>query len=90
MNDTTYGRLKENLERLKLKHTLQIIDNYLERAIKDDINMVEVLDHLFMEEAKYKNQSAIEQQIRLSGFPMRKTLDNFDFTFQPSIDRALI
>lgn len=90
MNDTTYGRLKENLERLKLNHTLDIIDNYLERALKDDLNVVDVLDHLFMEEAKYKNNRAVEQQIKLSGFPIKKTLDAFDFSFQPSIDRALL
>lgn len=90
MNDTTYGRLKENLGRLNLNHTLEIIDNYLERAIKDDINVVDVLDHLFVEETNYKKNRAIEQQIRLSGFPIRKTMDTFDFTFQPSIDRALM
>ena len=47
--------------------------------------MIEVLNHFFMGEAKYKNQSAIEQQLRLLGFPMRKTFDNFDFTILPSM-----
>lgn len=90
MNETTYQRLKDNLESLKFKHTLDIIDNYLERALKDDVNIVDVLDHIFREEAQYKRKRAIEQQIQLSGFPIKKNLESFDFSFQPSIDRALI
>ena len=35
MSDFTYERLKENLERLKMKNTLEILDNYLKQALKD-------------------------------------------------------
>lgn len=90
MDATMYDRLKENLVKLRMNHTLEILDNYLERALKDDLNIVEVLDHLFLEEARNKNTRAVEQQIKLSGFPFKKTLDTFDFTFQPSIDRAVL
>ena len=31
MSDFTYERLKENLERLKMKNPLEILDNYLEQ-----------------------------------------------------------
>ena len=90
MSDVMYQRLKENLELLKMKNTLQILDNYLERAIKDELNIVEVLDHIFSEEAIGKRQRAYENQIRMSAFPMKKTLDDFDFSFQPSIDKRQI
>jgi DNA replication protein DnaC len=86
----TYERLRENLERLKMKHTLEILDNYLEQANKDKTNIVEILDHIFSEEAKNKNKRAIEKQIQMSGFPMKKSIDDFDFSFQPSIDKRQI
>lgn len=35
-----------------MRNTLVILDNYLERAVKDNLNIVEVLDHIFEEEAK--------------------------------------
>ena len=73
-----------------MRNTLEILDNYLERAIKDDLNIVDVLDHIFAEEAKNKRRRAYEKQIQLSGFPIKKTLDDFDFTFQPSIDKRQI
>ena len=48
------------------------------------------LDHIFSEEAKSKRERAYEKQIQMSGFPIKKTLDDFDFSFQPSIDKRQI
>jgi DNA replication protein DnaC len=90
MSEFAIERLKENLATLKMKNTLEILDNYLERAVRDDLNIVEVLDYLFAEEAKNKQQRAFEKQIQTSGFPLKKTLDDFDFAFQPSIDKRQI
>jgi len=90
MSEFTYERLRENLERLKMKNTLEILDNYLEMALKDNLNIVEVLDHIFAEEARSKTQRAVDKQIQMSGFPMRKGIDDFDFSFQPSIDKRQI
>ena len=90
MAELMMERLRENLESLKLKNTLEILDNYLERAIKDKLNIVEVLDHIFSEEAINKRNRAYEKQVQMSGFPIKKTLDEFDFDFQPSIDKRQI
>ena len=51
MSEMVMDRIRENLTALKMKHTLEILDNYLERAVKDNLNIVEVLDHVFSEEA---------------------------------------
>jgi DNA replication protein DnaC len=90
MSEFVMERLRENLAALKMKNTLEILDNYLERAVKDDLNIVEVLDHIFTEEAVSKRKRAYELQLRTSGFPMNKTLTDFDFSFQPSIDKRQI
>ena len=90
MSELTMDRLRENLESLKMKNTLEILDNYLERAIAENLNIVEVLDHIFSEEAKSKRKRAYEKQVQMSGFPIKKTLDDFDFSFQPSIDKRQI
>jgi DNA replication protein DnaC len=90
MTELIMERLRENLESLKMKNTLDILDNYLERAVSDKLNIVDVLDHIFREEAKSKRQRAYEKQVQMSGFPIKKTLDDFDFSFQPSIDKRQI
>ncbi|EOS64563.1 hypothetical protein C816_02808 [Oscillibacter sp. 1-3] len=89
MTEFTMDRLRENLESLKMKNTLEILDNYLERAVAEN-TIVEVLDHIFSEEAKSKWKRAYEKQIQMSGFPIKKTLEDFDFSFQPSIDKRRI
>lgn len=83
-------RLRENLENLKIKNTLNILDNYLERVVADKLNIVEILDHIFAEEAKFKRRRAYEKQVQMSGFPIKKALEDFDFSFQPSIDKRQI
>ena len=42
MIELTMERLRENLKNLQMKNTLEILDNYLERAVKDELNIVEV------------------------------------------------
>jgi DNA replication protein DnaC len=90
MTELTMERLRTNLESLKMKNTLEILDNYLERAVKDNLNVVEVLDHIFCEEASAKHRRAYDKQLQMSGFPIKKELEAFDFTFQPSIDKRQI
>ncbi|WP_297983985.1 hypothetical protein [uncultured Oscillibacter sp.] len=45
-----------------MKSTMEILDNYLERAVADNLNIVEVLDHIFSEEAKSRKKQAYEKQ----------------------------
>lgn len=90
MSELTMERLKSNLESLKMRNTLEILDNYLERAVREQLNIVEVLDYIFSEEADNRRRRAYEKQVQLSGFPIKKTLSDFDFSFQPSLDQRQI
>ena len=90
MEELAYERIKANLAALNMKNTLTMIDNYLEQAVHDKTNVVEVLDHILTQEALAKRKRAVESQIQMSGFPFQKTLDMFDFSFQPSIDKNQI
>ena len=75
-------------ERRKLDgHTKWQTKGKVERAVAEQLNIVDVLDNIFSEEAKLKRKRAYEKQIQMSGFPIKKTLDDFDFSFQPSIDK---
>ena len=90
MSELAMERLKANLENLKMHNTLDILENYLEQAVREKLNIVEVLDHIFSEEAGNRRKRAYEKQVQMSGFPIKKTLTDFDFTFQPSLDRRQI
>jgi len=90
MSELIYDRIKDNLSILKLTNTLEIMDNYLEQAIKDKTPSLEILDHLFAQEANTKRIKSANTRIQMAGFPFRKTIDDFDFEFQSSIDKDQI
>lgn len=52
-------RIRENFVAIKMKNTLVILDNYLERAVKDELNIVEVLEHILAEEAGSKRKKGL-------------------------------
>jgi len=90
MKNITYDRLYTNLDRLKLSRIATILDNYIERAHKEEISIIEALDYLIEEERIYKDDTSLVMRINVAGFPYRKTLEQFDFSFQPSIDIKII
>lgn len=79
-----------NLQLLKLNRIPVILDNYLERATKEKIPLVECLNYLLEEERAYKDESSLSIRTKVAGFPFLKTFEQFDFTFQPSIDVSQI
>ena len=84
----SYERVHEYLNRLGLSVTEQIIDSYLESA--KDRPFMEILDHLLEQETKNLRSKKVEMRLNYSGLPFRKTLDQFDFSFQPSIDKRVM
>jgi len=51
---------------------------------------MEVLDYLFEQEIKHREAVAIERRMKSAVFPVKKTLEEFDFEFQKSIDKKVI
>jgi len=84
----TYERVHKNLRKLG-PETIEIsLNNYIENA--KDKSFMEILDHLLEDELRSSRSRAMEMKLRCSGFPLRKTVEQFDFSFQPSIDRNTI
>ena len=84
----SYEKVHEYLSRLGLTTIENTIDSYLETS--HDRPVMEILDHLLSEELKHKISRKTENMLKWSGFPFHKTMDDFDFSFQPSIDRSVI
>ena len=84
----SYEKVHEYLSRLGLTTIENTIDSYLETS--HERPFMEILDHLLSEELKNKISRKTENMLKWSGFPFHKTMDDFDFSFQPSIDRSLI
>ena len=83
-------RLHNNLNYLRLETIQAILDNYLELAAKDSKTTMEVLDYLLEQERKNRDAAAIDRRMKYAAFPILKTLEEFNFDFQPSIEKSVI
>ena len=83
-------RLAANLERLRLPRTKAVLAEVLETAESQSFSYLRMLDTLLEEEVASKEQRRLDTAFKVSGLPFIKTLDDFDFTFQPGLDRQQI
>jgi DNA replication protein len=90
MNNFSYERLHNNLQYLKLNTIEELLDNFIEIAARDNKTTMEVLDYLFEQEKKHREAVSIERRMKSAVFPVKKTLEEFDFEFQKSIDKNVI
>lgn len=79
-------RLEGHLGRLKMHHTRETLTTVLERASKKDLSFADFLDELLGEEVAAKNDKNVRMRMNLARMPYVKTLETFDFSFQPSVD----
>jgi len=83
-------RLVRHLAYLGLTHTIGRLDDLLAWATKERPDYTTLLEHVLSAEVDHKSAARIERRILLSGLPERKTLEAFDWDFQPSLDKALV
>ena len=82
-----YQKLMNNLDVLKLNKIYSYLPNYLDAIAKKDIVLTDALCHLTEKEIEFRNERASKIQISVSGFPFIKTLTEFDFDYQPSVNK---
>jgi len=90
MTQLAYARTRDSLEHLGLGRALECIDGLLERTANNEVSVVEMLDQLFSAEMAVRRERSIAMRLKLAGLPAVKTLEQFDFGFQPSLDEAKI
>ena len=90
MSQPTYDRLVSHLNRLGLVRAKDILADVLKDAEQSADGHAAVLDRLLEEEIAAREERRIKASLRLAGLPFVRTLDAFDFAFQPSLDRAQI
>ncbi len=82
--------LTRMLTRLKLTAIRDQLDSLLDEAGRGELSIRESLTLLCEREIARKDQRRIEMAMGLARFPFARDLAGFDFTAQPSIDRAQV
>lgn len=80
----------ELLDTMGLHTAAELLDAQLERSSHAENTYIWFLDELLTLEHAERRRRSEETRIKLSRLPNRKTLEEFDFEFQPSIDKRQI
>ncbi len=78
------------LKRLRFSGILDSLDARNRQAIEKKLPYTEFLALIIQDEFARREQKKFDLRLRRAGFQSTKTLDRFDFDFNPSIDQALI
>jgi hypothetical protein len=73
-----------------MARALETLDQALSRLEKGEISAIEAIDELLAKEQTLREGRRIGAGLRTARLTPIKTLDSFDFSFQPSLDRHRI
>jgi len=78
------------LKQLRLSGILDSIEARNRQAIEEKFSYMDFLATIIQDEIARRSQKRLASAIRRANFRNQKTLEEFDFTFNASINRALI
>jgi DNA replication protein DnaC len=82
--------LEQLLKNLKLRRMLEIYEEQLRAAEKQDVTYSEFLTRLLRAQWHHRQETALEYRIRRAKLPERWSLETFPFDRQPGVSRKQI
>ena len=86
MNDI----LKNKLKSLLLSGIVKTADMRMEQAIKENLSYQEFLELIINDEVMNRTQNRNARRLSRAKFPQQKTIEEFNFSYQPSINKQAI
>ena len=90
MSALTADRIRASAARLGLTHLTDTLEDLVARAEAAQMGYLDFVDLLLEEEVGLREGRRFRNALKLSGLPHHKTLDEFDFAFQPDLDTRKI
>jgi DNA replication protein DnaC len=86
----TLARVRQHLVQLKLACALEVLDETMARVEQGQLSVLEAIDALLSDECANRETRRIKAARMTARLTQVKTLESFDFSFQPSLDRNRI
>jgi DNA replication protein DnaC len=90
MIDPQGERVFSALKRLQLPHLRETLPAVLSEAAKEQWTYLEFLERILGREVDAKEGKRVRMAMRIANFPCVRTIEEFDFSFQPSVDEGAI
>ena len=87
---SSYQRLREHLAYLRLQTAAENLSAELDRAVREQLSATQVLERLLELEVEATQERRRRSRLRYGHYPVLKTLADFDFDFQPNLDRKVV
>jgi DNA replication protein DnaC len=86
----TLDRIRRHLVALKMPSALEGLDSHVRRFEQGQISPLEFIEALLAEERGLRESRRVKMSLLTARLTTLKTLESFDFRFQPSLDRNRI
>jgi DNA replication protein DnaC len=83
-------RLQQILRQLRLSGLAESLDVRLQEAASHGLSHTEFLELILEDELAVRRSRAVDRRLKHANFREMKTLDNFDFSFNPSLPKRRI
>lgn len=88
--NSSYNKLVQNLEYLKLKQMISHLDETIDFMTNNQLSFTDTLVKLTDYEIDMKEINMVRAMVKVGAFPHQKEIKDFNFDFQPSINRQQI
>lgn len=82
--------MQTQLKLLRLSGVLETLDVRVKQAIDEQMSYVDFLQRLLEDEIERRTQRQLAMRVRRANFQTDKTLERFDFAFNPQLNKQLI
>lgn len=90
MSTPEYELLLQQLKHLRLGRVAEVLDAHMQRAVAANMSYLDFLRGLVQEATQAQDTRLVDGRIKAAHFPYLKTLEQFDFSFQPGLSRQKI
>lgn len=85
-----YETILQKMEYLNLQHTQSILTELSDLAVKEEQSPMAFFENLLKLEIEAREERRIATSMKISGLPKGMYLDNFDYMFQPAVEKHKI
>ena len=86
MSELTATRIRTMAVKLGLPHLAEALNSHVQRADEAKMGYLDFIDLVLAEEHAVREDRRFRSGLRTSRLPHHKTLDDYDFSFQPELD----
>lgn len=82
--------VQQKMEYLKMQYAPGLLPELLDEATKNNTSPLEFFEQVLKLEVEHREQRRVASSLKLSGLPKGMHLDNFDYMFQPAVEKQRI